>query len=152
MADYYEECVRLLDAPKEISNWIMTEVMRVLNEKGVAVADLNVSPAMLAGLIALKGRGSISGSMAKDVFAEMVSTGSSAEQIVEQRGVGQISDEDRLEAMAREIIEAHPEEADRYRSGKAGLLGFFVGLLMKATQGEANPKLASRIVKELLEG
>ena len=152
LADYYEESVRLLDKPKEISNWIMTEVMRVLKEQGIPVTGLNVSPAMLTGLIALIGRGSISGSMAKEVFAEMAATGDSAESIVEKRGIGQISDTVELETMARKIIDAHPDEADRYRSGKAGLLGFFVGKLMKATRGEANPKLASKIVKELLEG
>jgi len=152
LADYYEESVRLLDKPKEISNWIMTEVMRVLNEQGVPVTGLIVSPKMLTGLIALIDRGSISISMAKEVFAEMAATGASAESIVEKRGIGQISDEVKLQSLAREIIEAHPDEARKYRSGKAGLLGFFVGKLMKATRGEANPKLASRIVKELLEG
>ncbi len=152
LADYYEEGVRLLDRPKEISNWIMTEVMRILNEKGIPITGLNVSPAMLTGLIALIGGGSISGSMAKDVFAEMAATGDSAESIVERRGIGQISDETELLSLAREIIDAHPDEARRYRSGKAGLLGFFVGKLMKATRGEANPKLASKIMKELLEG
>ncbi len=152
VADYYEECVRLLDRPKEISNWIMTEVMRVLNEQGIAITGLNVSPEMLTGLIALIDRGSISGSMAKEVFAEMAATGDSAGSIVEKRGIGQISDEAELRSLAREIIDAYPDEAGRYRSGKAGLLGFFVGKLMKATRGEANPKLASRIIKELLEG
>ncbi|MFY9166784.1 MAG: Asp-tRNA(Asn)/Glu-tRNA(Gln) amidotransferase subunit GatB [Desulfomonilia bacterium] len=151
VADYYEECVRLLDRPKEISNWIMTEVMRALNEQGIPITELNVSPEMLTGLIALIDKGSISGSMAKEVFAEMVATGESAGGIIEKRGIGQINDEEELRSLAREIIDAHPDEARKYRSGKTGLLGFFVGMLMKATRGEANPKLASRIMKELLE-
>ena len=152
VADYYEECVRLLDKPKELSNWIMTEVMRVLNEQGIPITGLNVSPKMLTGLIVLIKKGSISGSMAKEVFAEMAATGESAESIVEKRGIGQISDEQELQSLAQEIINSHPDEARKYCSGKTGLLGFFVGMLMKATQGEANPKLASRIMKELLEG
>jgi len=152
VADYYEECVRLLDKPKELSNWIMTEVMRVLNEQGISITGLNVSPKMLTGLIVLIKKGSISGSMAKEVFAEMAATGESAESIVEKRGIGQISDEQELQSLAQEIINSHPDEARKYCSGKTGLLGFFVGMLMKATQGEANPKLASRIMKELLEG
>ncbi len=151
LADYYEACVGMLDAPKEISNWIMTEVMRALNEQGISITDFRVSPEMLTGLIALIGRGRISGSMAKEVFAEMASTGHSAEEIVSSRGVGQISDEETLKTVASRIIDANPDEARKYRSGKTGLLGFFVGQVMKATQGEANPKLASRIVKELLE-
>ena len=151
VADYYEECVRLLDRPKEISNWIMTEVMRALNEQGIPITELIVSPEMLTGLIALIDKGSISGSMAKEVFAEMVDTGESAGGIIEKKGIGQINDEEELRSLAREIIDAHPDEAHKYRSGKTGLLGFFVGMLMKATRGEANPKLASRIMKELLE-
>ena len=102
---------------------------------------------MLTGLIAMIGRGRISGSMAKEIFAEMASTGRSAEEIVSSRGVGQISDEETLKTVASRIIDANPDEARKYRSGKTGLLGFFVGQVMKATQGEANPKLASRIVR-----
>lgn len=151
LADYYEACVGMLDAPKEISNWIMTEVMRALNEQGISITDFKVMPEMLTGLIAMIGRGRISGSMAKEIFAEMASTGRSAEEIVSSRGVGQISDEETLKTVASRIIDANPDEARKYRSGKTGLLGFFVGQVMKATQGEANPKLASRIVKELLE-
>ncbi|MFY9399442.1 MAG: Asp-tRNA(Asn)/Glu-tRNA(Gln) amidotransferase subunit GatB [Desulfomonilia bacterium] len=151
LADYFEACVRELDAPKEISNWIMTEVMRALNETGDPITAFKVRPGALAGLVGLVRKGSISGSMAKEVFAEMVSTGGDPDEIVSRRGLGQISDRGRLAALAREIIEKHPAEAEKYRAGKAGLLGFFVGQLMKATRGEANPKLANQIMKELLE-
>ena len=105
------DSVGMLDAPKEISNWIMTEVMRALNEQGISITDFRVSPEMLTGLIALIGRGRISGSMAKEVFAEMASTGHSAEEIVSSRGVGQISDEETLKAVAGRIIDANPAEA-----------------------------------------
>lgn len=152
LADYYEACVRELDAPKEISNWVMTEVMRALNETGASIAGFTVRPEALAGLVGLVRKGSISGSMAKEVFSEMVSTGGAPDEIVSRRGLGQISDQGRLAALAREIIEKHPAEAEKYRAGKAGLLGFFVGQLMKATRGEANPKLANQVMKELLEG
>ena len=94
--------------------------------------------------------GRISGHMAKDVFTEMVSSGRTAGAIVEEKGMSQLSDEEKLKELAAGLVRAHPGEAGRYRSGKEGLLGFFVGKLMEETGGKANPKLASRIMKELL--
>ncbi len=151
LAEYFEECVRSLDAPKEISNWIMTEVLRVLSEQRIPITDFSVSPAGLAGLIGLIRQGLISGMKAKEVFSEMVSSGRSAAEIVKERGISQLSDVEELTGIARGIIERNPNEAEKYRAGKTGLLGFFVGQLMGATQGKANPKLASKILKELLE-
>ncbi len=152
LAEYFEQCASILDEPKEISNWIMTEVMRVMNEKGISIGDFPVSVAMLAEMIDLVHRGTLSGTMAKDVFSEMVSTGRNACEIVKERGSVQISDEATIREIAVKIVEANPGEAEKYRSGKTGLLGFFVGRLMSATDGKANPKIASRVMKELLEG
>ena len=151
LAEYFEECAKILDAPKEISNWIMTEVLRVLSEQGISIADFGVSPAGLAELIGLVRQGLISGSMAKEVFSEMVSSGRSAAGIVKEKGISQLSDEQELRDIARGIIEGNPNEAEKYRAGRTGLLGFFVGKLMAETEGKANPRLASRILKELLE-
>lgn len=151
LAGYFEGCVKMLDAPKEISNWIMTEVLRALNEKGIPITSLPVSPDMLAELIDLIRKGSISGHMAKEVFSEMASSGKRAGEIVQDKGLSQLSDEEELRRLGQGIIEANPEEAEKYREGKTGLLGFFVGRLMSETKGKANPKLASRIIKEMLE-
>jgi aspartyl-tRNA(Asn)/glutamyl-tRNA(Gln) amidotransferase subunit B len=142
--------VEHLDAPKDMSNWIMTEVLRVLSEENLSIAAFPVSPAMLAGLIALVRQGAISGTMAKEVFGMMVTTGRTADEIVSEQGMAQVSDEGRLREIAVSLVEAHPDEAKRYREGKTGLLGFFVGKLMAATNGQANPRLASRVMKETL--
>ncbi|HNY64799.1 MAG TPA: Asp-tRNA(Asn)/Glu-tRNA(Gln) amidotransferase subunit GatB [Deltaproteobacteria bacterium] len=150
LAAYFEACVEHLDAPKDMSNWIMTEVLRVLSEENLSIAAFPVSPAMLAGLIALVRQGAISGTMAKEVFGMMVTTGRTADEIVSEQGMAQVSDEGRLREIAVSLVEAHPDEAKRYREGKTGLLGFFVGKLMAATNGQANPRLASRVMKETL--
>jgi aspartyl-tRNA(Asn)/glutamyl-tRNA(Gln) amidotransferase subunit B len=151
LSRYYEECAGFLVAPKDIANWIMTEVLRVLNEEGIPIAAFTVTPEMLAGLIALIQKDVISGHMAKDVFARMVSTGKTADDIVAENGEAQVSDEGLLHELAASIVAAHPDQASKYRSGKTGLLGFFVGKLMADTGGKANPKLASKVVKEVLE-
>jgi aspartyl-tRNA(Asn)/glutamyl-tRNA(Gln) amidotransferase subunit B len=150
LAQYFEDCAALLPAPKDIANWIMTEVLRVLNEGNIPITAFPVTPEMLTGLITLIQKGVISGHMAKDVFNGMVSTGRPAKAIVEENGLVQLSDEGRLRELAASIIAAHPDEAGKYRSGKTGLLAFFVGKLMAETGGNANPRLASGIMKELL--
>jgi len=150
IAAYYEDVIRAGADPKKASNWVMGEVLRVLNETQCEIAELKVSPAMLSKLLSLVEEGTISGSMAKTVFDEMLETGGDPGEIVRAKGLAQISDKSELEAVAREIIEAHPEEAAKYRAGKTKLLGFFVGQVMKATKGKANPKEANAIIKELL--
>ncbi|MGO9147665.1 MAG: Asp-tRNA(Asn)/Glu-tRNA(Gln) amidotransferase subunit GatB [Desulfomonilia bacterium] len=151
LADYYEQCVDILNSPKEISNWIMTEVMRVLNEKGIDIEDLLVTPSMLTGLVDLLKKGTVSGLMAKDIFTTMAETGRKAPDIIKELGLEQVSDEDALKGLIKEIIEANPKESSQYRAGKTQLLGFFLGEVMKASKGKANPKVAGNIVKELLE-
>jgi aspartyl-tRNA(Asn)/glutamyl-tRNA(Gln) amidotransferase subunit B len=151
LAEYFEQCTSALDSPKEISNWIMTEVLRTLNEKGIEITELKITPKMLTEMLSLIRKGTISISMAKDVFSEMAATGKPAEDIVKTRGLEQLSDEDDLKALVKEIIENNPEEVQRYKDGKTGLLGFFVGQLMKATKGKANPNLANKLIKEMLD-
>jgi len=150
IAAYYEDVIRAGADPKKASNWVMGEVLRVLNETQCEIAELKVSPAMLSKLLSLVEEGTISGSMAKTVFEEMLETGGDPGEIVRAKGLTQISDKGELEAVAKEIIEAHPEEAAKYRAGKTKLLGFFVGQIMKATKGKANPKEANAIIRELL--
>ena len=150
LADYFEQCVDILNSPKEISNWIMTEVMRVLNERGIDIKDLLVTPSMLTGLVDLLKKGTVSGLMAKEIFTKMAETGRRAPDIIKELGLEQVSDEDALKGLIKEIIEANPKESSQYRAGKTQLLGFFVGEVMKASKGKANPKVAGNIVKELL--
>lgn len=150
IAYYYEDVVRAGGEPRTASHWVMGEVRRVLNETQIDIEEFKVTPGMLASLLALIEKGAISGSIGKTVFEEMAATGNTPETIIEAKGLTQISDKGELEKIAREIIEAHPGEAAEYRAGKTKLLGFFVGQVMKATNGKANPKEANIIIKELL--
>jgi aspartyl-tRNA(Asn)/glutamyl-tRNA(Gln) amidotransferase subunit B len=149
IADYFEEALGLYDNPKTISNWIMTELLREVKEED-DIATLSVTPERLAELLKLIDDGTISGKIAKDVFADMISSGKSAKEIVEDKGIKQISDESELEQIVAGILEKHPDEISRYKGGDQKLLGFFVGQVMKATQGKANPKVVNEILRKEL--
>jgi len=149
LADYFERCAALLDAPKEISNWIMTEVLRVMKTEGLGL--LKVRPEMLVELIGLVRGGTLSGLKAKEVFEEMARTGAGPSQIVEERGLEQVSNEGELKGLVLRVLEAHPKEVGLYRGGKTQLIGFFMGEVMKESRGKANPKIISGLIKELLE-
>lgn len=150
IADYFEGCLKHYDRPKAVSNWIMTEVLRELKGEGEGIREFRVTPERLAELLKLIDDGTISGKMAKDVFGEMVLTGKAAGEIISEKGVKQISDYLELERVVSLVIEKNPNELSRYRAGQEKLLGFFVGEVMKATQGKANPKLVNEILKKKL--
>jgi aspartyl-tRNA(Asn)/glutamyl-tRNA(Gln) amidotransferase subunit B len=150
LGDYFEECVKLLDSPKEISNWIMSEVVRVLNEKAISMEELLVTPAMLTALVSMLKDGAVSGLAAKEIFSRMAHTGKPALEIMKELGLEQVSDEDALKKIILEVIESSPKETAQYRSGKVQLLGFFVGEVMKRSKGKANPKVSQGLIKELL--
>ncbi|MFC1539551.1 Asp-tRNA(Asn)/Glu-tRNA(Gln) amidotransferase GatCAB subunit B, partial [Candidatus Latescibacterota bacterium] len=136
--------------PKKASNWVMGDVLRVLNETQADIKEFKVKPPMLVSLIRLIDTGTISGSIGKTVFDEMAANGTEPEKIVEQKGLTQISDKSKLQKIASEIIELHPDEVAKYKSGKKQLLSFFVGQVMKITQGKANPNEVSAIFQEFL--
>ena len=150
LADYYEECVNLFDEPKQVSNWVMGDLLRLLNEDDREVEDCPLSPQHLAEMLSLIKDGIISGKIAKAVFEEMYKTGKSANEIVRERGLVQITDETALAAIVEDILQAHPEEVERYKQGKTKVLGYFIGQVMKATQGKANPQLVNQILKDKL--
>ena len=150
LADYFEECLKEFPQAKQVSNWIMSEVMRELKKQEAGISALKVSPRHLGRLLALVDQGTISGKIAKTVFEEMIHTGRDPEGIIQEKGLAQISDTGKLEAQAREILAAHPKEVADYQAGKTKVLGFFVGQLMRQTKGQANPKLANEIFRKLL--
>jgi aspartyl-tRNA(Asn)/glutamyl-tRNA(Gln) amidotransferase subunit B len=150
VAAWYEGVVRAGAEPKKASNWVMGEVLRILNETQTDPGEFKVKPPMLASLLALVDTGVISGSMAKTVFEEMVASGKNPETIVEEKGLRQISDSGALREIARKIVEENPDAAEKFRAGKTQLMGFFVGEVMKATKGKANPKEVNTIIRELL--
>jgi aspartyl-tRNA(Asn)/glutamyl-tRNA(Gln) amidotransferase subunit B len=151
LAEYFEATARALGDGKAASNWIMGEVLNVVRERGVPIASFPVPPQEVAGLLALVRDGSISGKIAKAVFAEMVETRERAGAIIARRGVRQVSAEAALTPAIESVLDANPGEVARYLSGKTTLRGFFVGQVMAATQGQANPALANRLVAEALE-
>ncbi len=150
LADYFEATVKLFPQPKQVSNWIMGELMRELKKEEAGIASCLIAPAALAKLLALVEKGAISGKLAKTVFEDMVATGRDPEAIIKEKGLVQISDSGALEALAQEIIDANPKEAADFKAGKTKVLGFFVGQLMKKTKGQANPQLANEIFRKLL--
>jgi aspartyl-tRNA(Asn)/glutamyl-tRNA(Gln) amidotransferase subunit B len=150
LADYFEACVKEFPQPKQVSNWIMVELLRELKKEEAGIASCRVTPPALARLLSLVDKGAISGKIAKTVFEQMVATGQDPETIIQEQGLAQISDTGALEAIAQEILDANPKEVADYKAGKTKVLGFFVGQLMRQTKGQANPQLANEIFRKLL--
>jgi aspartyl-tRNA(Asn)/glutamyl-tRNA(Gln) amidotransferase subunit B len=150
LADYYEECVRLFPEPKQVSNWIMGDLLRLLKEGEKEAESSPLSPKQLAAMLGLIKDGTISGKIAKTIFEEMYKTGKGAKEIVEEQGLVQITDEAAVAQAVAEVLQDHPKEIEEYKNGKAKLFGFFVGQVMKATQGKANPQLVNEILKKKL--
>jgi aspartyl-tRNA(Asn)/glutamyl-tRNA(Gln) amidotransferase subunit B len=150
LADYYEECVRLFPEPKQVSNWIMGDLLRLLKEADKEVDACPLTPGQLAEMLGLIKDKTISGKIAKTVFEEMYKTGKGAKEIVEKGGLVQITDEAALTKEVQEVLQNHPNEVKAYKQGKDKLFGFFVGQVMKATQGKANPQLVNEILKKKL--
>jgi len=150
LADYYESANNVYDAPKKISNWIMTEVLRELNEREIEVDDFKIKPNQLATLIKLIDDNVISGKIAKTVFPIMVETGKDPEDIIKEKELVQITDESQIREIANKIIQANPKPVKDYKGGKEKSFGFLVGQMMKETKGKANPEVLNKILKEEL--
>jgi aspartyl-tRNA(Asn)/glutamyl-tRNA(Gln) amidotransferase subunit B len=151
LADYFEAVARAAGNAKAASNWVMGELLRTLNERGTAVADVPLAPAALAGLIALVDKGTISNAIAKDVFAKMYDTGRTADEIVAAEGLAQNSDESAVLEIVRRVIADHADPVAQYRAGKQQTFGFLVGQVMKGSGGKANPKLANALLRRELD-
>jgi aspartyl-tRNA(Asn)/glutamyl-tRNA(Gln) amidotransferase subunit B len=153
MADYYEAVVKGLGGqPKLAANWVMGELSGALNRDGLDVAQSRISAAGLAGLLARITDDTISGKIAKEVFEAMWSGGRSADEIIEARGLKQITDTSAIERAIDEVIAKNPQQLADFRAGKDKLFGFFVGQVMKATQGKANPAQLNELLKRKLGG
>jgi aspartyl-tRNA(Asn)/glutamyl-tRNA(Gln) amidotransferase subunit B len=152
-AKYFENAVeKYSKSPKAIANWIINELLGKLNEVGIPISDSPVKPEHIAELVELIDKGDISTKIAKEVFEEVFKTSKSPRQIVEEKGLKQVSDEGEIRKIIEEIIAQFPKEVEKYKAGNKKLLGFFVGQVMRATKGKANPKLVNKILSEILEG
>lgn len=152
LADFFEETVKIYPNAKSVSNFILTEVLRFLNKDNKDISETRLKPEMIAELLELVEKEVISITLAKQqVFPEVYERGVSPKEVVEGKGLVQESSEDLLRNLCEEVLRENPDEVEKYRAGKKGLLGFFVGQVMKKTQGKANPKVVNKILTELLE-
>jgi len=150
LAEWFEEAVKAGGHPKAAANWMMGELMRLLNEENKFIEECRLKPKQLVGMLKLMDKGTISGKIAKVVFEEMYKTGKDAESIVKEKGLVQISDEGAIEKAVDEVIAKNPKEVERFKAGDEKLLGFFVGQIMKLTKGKANPRIVNEMVKKRL--
>jgi len=150
LANYYEACLRSYNKPKIVSNWIMSELLRELKRDEREIEDCPVPALHLSEMLKMIDDGVISGKIAKNVFEEMYRSGKRAEEIVKEKGWVQVKDSTEIENMIDQVLFANPKEVEAYRKGKERLFGFFVGQVMKATQGKANPQLVNELLKKKL--
>jgi aspartyl-tRNA(Asn)/glutamyl-tRNA(Gln) amidotransferase subunit B len=150
LADYYEAAARESGNPRAAANWIRSELLRELETAGKLASESPIPPAELAALIRMVNEEKLNGKQAKEVLAEMFATCKTAAAVVEERGLVQVSDLGEIERIADEVIAANPKQLEQYRGGKDSLFGFFVGQLMKASKGKANPKVANEVLAKKL--
>jgi aspartyl-tRNA(Asn)/glutamyl-tRNA(Gln) amidotransferase subunit B len=153
LADYYEATAKVCNNHKAASNWIMTELLRELNNNNLEIKASPIKPAPLGQLIALIDKGTISGKIAKTVFLEMWKTGKDPEAIVKEKGLVQLSDPAAVEKIVDEVLAANAQQVEDHKSGKKkNLFGFFVGAVLKASKGQANPEIVNEILQKKLNG
>ncbi len=150
-AGYFERTAKASGNPKAAANWVQGELMGALNASGRSIEDSPVSPERLGELLSLMDKGTLSGKLAKAVFAKMFESGRSAAEIVEEEGLRQISDASALDGIIREVLERSPKQVAQYQGGKKGVLGYFVGQVMRATRGQANPRLVNQLLRKTLD-
>ncbi|MCK5825535.1 MAG: Asp-tRNA(Asn)/Glu-tRNA(Gln) amidotransferase subunit GatB [Desulfuromusa sp.] len=150
LAEYFEAVVKYYNNPKICSNWVMGEVLGALKDKKLEISACPVTPELLAGILIRIDDNTISGKIAKTVFEEIWQTGKTADQIIEAKGLKQVTDTGAIEAIVDEVIAANPGQVAEYRGGKEKLMGFFVGQVMKASKGKANPGMANQLLKKKL--
>jgi aspartyl-tRNA(Asn)/glutamyl-tRNA(Gln) amidotransferase subunit B len=151
VADYFEAVARASGNPKAASNWVMTEVLRKFKDVDTPEAAAAVPAAELAALIRMVDAGTINGRTAKEVFEKMWTMGQSPQEIVEQEGLGQVSDEAALRAAVDEVVAGSPEQVATYRGGKPATMGWFVGQVMRRTGGKANPQVVQALLRKALD-
>ncbi len=153
VAAWFEAAVAESDADsaKTIANWLINDLFRLMNEHGQTIEQVKITPVALVELIALVNRQTINNNTAKEVLDEMFTGGRSPQQIVEQRGLAQISDEAALVALIEQVLADNPDEVSAYRGGKTQLKGWFVGQVMRASRGKGNPALVNTLLEERLE-
>ncbi|HEV2233020.1 MAG TPA: Asp-tRNA(Asn)/Glu-tRNA(Gln) amidotransferase subunit GatB [Terriglobia bacterium] len=150
LAGYYEEVVKTSDEPKVAANWVLNELLFLLKAGQKEIPESPVSAQNLGELLILINNGTVSGKMAKEILGEMFSTGRRAEEVMAEKGLAQINEPEKIAVVTRQIMASNPKQVEQYRSGKTATFGWFVGQVMKATGGQANPKLVQEVLKKEL--
>jgi aspartyl-tRNA(Asn)/glutamyl-tRNA(Gln) amidotransferase subunit B len=150
LAGYFEEVVQAGGTPKLAANWVLNELLFLLNEARKEVTESPVAAGRLAELIVLVERETVSGKMAKEILGEMFSSGKRAEEVMAAKGLAQINEPGKIAEVARQVMAGNPKQVEQYRSGKTATFAWFVGQVMKATGGQANPKLVQEVLKKEL--
>ena len=148
--DYFDQCVAAGANAKVACNWIVGDIAALLKEKKSSIEECKLTPESLAKMIQLISDGTISGKIAKQILPDLLDSGKDPQAVVEEKGLVQISDSGELEGLIQDIIDNNPKQVEQYRGGKTKLFGFFVGQVMKASKGRANPKLVNELVTKLL--
>ena len=151
MASMFEEASSKTDDAKLIAKWLVGDISALLNKDNIEIDESNLSAENFGKLIERISDNTISGKIAKSLLEEIWENGSDVDEIIEKKGLVQIQDESLLEEIANRVIDSNPEQVNAYKNGKDKLFGFFVGQIMKETQGKANPKSVNEILKELLQ-
>jgi aspartyl-tRNA(Asn)/glutamyl-tRNA(Gln) amidotransferase subunit B len=150
LADYYEETVAAGADAKRAANWVMTEVLRELSHRAIAITDFALRPDRLAGLIAQIDNGVINDKIAKTVFAEMVTSPKTAADIVKEKGLEQVTDDSAIDEFVQQAIAENPDAVAEFREGKEKALNYLVGQVMRFSRGKANPKMAADALRQAL--
>lgn len=150
MAEYFESSVKLFNQPKTVSNWVMGELTRELNNSGTDITASSVTPERLVSLLQMVDKGTISLKVGREIFPELYSSGKTAEQIVQEKGLTQVSDEGVLAKIIEEVLSKNPGQVAQFKEGKQQVLGFLVGQVMKASGGKANPGRVNELLKKKL--
>ncbi len=152
LAEFFEAAVTIAgqERAKAVSNVMLNDLSAHLNANAIAVTESRIVPAMIAELVSLVEEGTISSKQAKDVFAEMAESGDAPGAIVELRGLRQVSDSSQIETVVASVLDANTDKVAAYRAGKTGLMGFFVGQVMREMQGQANPQVVNEVLERRL--
>ena len=146
LINLFEECVKIMDRPKAFCNWITNDLLREVKDKKLDINDLKIMPKQLASLVEIIEKGTISSTIAKEVFSEMLQTGKEPQKIIEEKGLAQISDKGLIESVVDKVIANNPNVIEDYKKGKKSALTFLVGQVMKETKGKANPKMVNELL------
>jgi aspartyl-tRNA(Asn)/glutamyl-tRNA(Gln) amidotransferase subunit B len=152
LSDYFETAVRAYSSdPKRVSNWLMNDVLRMLNDLGLSASQLKLTPQYLAEIIKLVDANTINTSTGKALLVKVQESGRAPGEIVQTEGLAQVSDDSAIRAAAQAVIDANPKEVQAYRAGKTTLIGWFVGQVMRQMKGKADPNLTRQIFEKMLE-